>query len=88
MQGALAVAPLELGLYFVPHLRGYWSCCSHPGCTRQLHSLTWEGLVETGQKTQLGSQQDCHHGNFRDRGHLQLVVNPGSDSKSFLCLFL
>jgi len=78
---ALAAAPPELGPQFAPYLRGYWRGVRSPG----LHPLTWEELVGTRQRRQLGSHQDCHHGNFRDRAHLRLVVNPDSDSKGFLC---
>ena len=80
--------PRSWGHTSFPISGGIGAGCTHPGGTRRLHPPTWEGLVETGQRRQLGSHQDCHHGNFRDRGHLRLVVNPDSDSKGFLRLFL
>lgn len=80
--------PQSWGCTLFPISGGAGAVWAHLGCARRLHTPTWEGLVGTGQRRQLSSHQDCHHGNFRDRGHLWLVVNPDSDSKGFLRLFL
>lgn len=72
MQGALAAAPLELGPCFVPHLRvlelGVLTWDVPGGCTPQPGNGWWgRGRGDSSvQRRQLGSHQDCHHGNFRD----------------------